>query len=314
MPQVVQGQARGRGGDAKEAPAATNSLPSAKPRGAGGSVGRAAPAAGPAEAAHPLLVTVLKGHTGRVTALCVSSDARAVATASEDRTVRVYDCASLQGSAGGHRFARCQLDLDHAEAICFVGRSGRIACAMGGSKRIDVYAVDVPTAASAGARLPPPKQVNRVPCAGHTTSLRGLEVSAAAGAAHPVFVTTAARPDTWVRAWQPQGGEVARADTKQVENYCLAASADGRFLAVGAFSSDVKVFEIVRDKAGQATALHHACSLTAHSVRRVAALRARGVRVLLLTAPMPCRRRHRRRRCRAACWALPLRTTCPRCA
>eukprot|EP01120_Amphizonella_sp_Union-15-10_P015282 TRINITY_DN7831_c0_g1_i2.p1 TRINITY_DN7831_c0_g1~~TRINITY_DN7831_c0_g1_i2.p1 ORF type:complete len:281 (+),score=57.19 TRINITY_DN7831_c0_g1_i2:499-1341(+) len=72
--------------------------------------------------------------------------------------------------------------------------------------------------------------------------------------------------DADVLLWNLKGDIVAQIDTKQMKNNCAVISRNSRFLAVGTFTSDIKIWEILYDKGGAYSSVNktHVMSLRGH--------------------------------------------------
>ena len=84
----------------------------------------------------PLLLSTLKGHTDTVTSVAFAPDCHTLATSSADRTVRLWQCASLCEREPTYR--RFNVELDHATASCFSPDSKYLLLALEQSLNIQV--------------------------------------------------------------------------------------------------------------------------------------------------------------------------------
>lgn len=218
--------------------------------------------------AHPLFRSALKGHSKAISDVAVSTDGKAVATASEDRTVRVYVASTIARPTAEHQFVMCKMDLDEAVGIAFLPSGRTLACAMRDARRIDVVALPP-------SRRERPRIKHSFPADGHSATLRGIvaappprdaQSGATVGAA--LLLTHAGPPDTGVRAWTPRGDAAASVRTNLVENNAVAARPDGRLVAAAGFASDLRLLAVERRKgSGECRALRPTSSLQGHKVR-----------------------------------------------
>jgi transducin beta-like protein 2 len=81
------------------------------------------------------------------------------------------------------------------------------------------------------------------------------------------IVTCAGDSDTEVKFWSLDGKLLQVANTNQVTNYHCVASKDNRYVAVAAYTPEVKIFEITREKNGMFKKANKIMSLHGHRVR-----------------------------------------------
>eukprot|EP00903_Cladosiphon_okamuranus_P009693 g9222.t1 len=202
-----------------------------------------------------LFVRELKGHTAQVTGVAFSSDGRFVATASEDRTVRITYLDTIKESSP--RYIRLGIELDHVTALAFSDNSKRLVCATAKSREICFYNIPTEKESKAGAK---PGLLKSFP-SGHeeqVTKILLLDVDR-----WMVIVTCACgSTETGIRFMNPKGVCLATLDTNQRTNYTMEASADNRFLAVGAGMPEVKVLEVSRNREGEFSQVARAMTLS----------------------------------------------------
>ncbi|CAM9370706.1 unnamed protein product [Ascophyllum nodosum] len=203
----------------------------------------------------PLLVREVKGHTAQVTGSAFSGDGRFLATASEDKTVRVTFLNTIKDPSP--RYFRLGMELDHATAVAFSDNSRRLVCASAKSRELMFYSIPTEKEIAVGRK---PDLLKRLP-SGHeepVTKILLLDVDK-----WMVVVTCACgSPETAVRFMNPKGDCLATLDTNQITNYTLDASRDNRFIAVGAGMPEVKVLEVSRNKDGGFSQVTRAMSLS----------------------------------------------------
>jgi WD40 repeat protein len=85
--------------------------------------------------------------------------------------------------------------------------------------------------------------------------------------AYGVLVTCAGDSDTDVKFWDASGKLLQVVNTNQVTNYHCVASKDNRYIAVAAYTPEVKIFEITREKNGVFKKATKIMSLHGHRVR-----------------------------------------------
>jgi WD40 repeat protein len=85
---------------------------------------------------HPSLLQLLKGHKYGVTAAAYSPNGRFLATASSDRSIRLYFRETLKSK--NPKLHQINIEYDHATAMCF-SSDGRSLVVATGSGTVKVY-------------------------------------------------------------------------------------------------------------------------------------------------------------------------------
>lgn len=209
------------------------------------------------DASHKLHINTLKGHTDTVNMVAFSGDGKAVVTACDDMTVRLFRLDGPQ-SKNPH-ILRIPLDKERATGVSFAAPAATGADAAGGIitvgaspsgetclTRFAISATAAPEVKFQKKRAMDGKRSISLSCGG------GGEGKGTGGApirVPPVVVSST--DDTEVRVWAADTGvEIARLDTLQFKNHNAAISPDGRFIAAAAFTADVKIWEVERSKQG----------------------------------------------------------------
>lgn len=81
------------------------------------------------------------------------------------------------------------------------------------------------------------------------------------------LVTCAGGADTDVKFWSLSGQLLQIVNTNQVANYHCVGSKDNRYVAVAAYTPEVKILEITREKNGLFKKVNKIMTLQGHRVR-----------------------------------------------
>ena len=208
-----------------------------------------------------LFLTGLRGHTDGVTGLAFSSDGTCLATACEDRTLRVYDIADLSSPSTKNvtfrQFGEMRqglldvafgADASHLTLLTSGPLNAAGLCFVDISQRELEIVKELPEIFSKKA-------------AG--LCLRGSGGSGASGNV-PVLIAAAPTPELKVFLAAPSLPLLGRVDTGGFSNYGAAVSNDGRFLAAATFASDVKIYTTEFDRTGNCTGVKKAMDLQGH--------------------------------------------------
>ncbi|TMW56043.1 hypothetical protein Poli38472_008691 [Pythium oligandrum] len=197
---------------------------------------------------HPWLRHILKGHKYGITAAAYSPNGRFIATSSTDRTVRIYLREALTDPKA--RPQQISLEYDHVTAMNFSsdGRTLILATVNGNIKLYQKLKAK-------------PELVTEFAVA-HKTDVHSVLMNDIGKWA--TIVTCASDADTDVKFWSTDGTLLQVVNTNQVTNYHCLGSRDNRYIAVAAYTPEVKILEITREKNGTFKKAHKIMSLQGH--------------------------------------------------
>ncbi|KAF0694087.1 Aste57867_15007 [Aphanomyces stellatus] len=208
-------------------------------------------AAGPAKPKlpeHELLAHVLKGHTGPVTSTCFSPNGRFIATASTDRTIRL----TMRDTLGTKNpvFKTINIPYDHATTCSFSSDGKTLGVVTADGQAVHLY-----------------QKFKTKPECSHTFKITHEPLSLLLndiGDEWMTLVTVGKDNDTDVKCWNVHGDLLQSTSINQIQNFHGVQSKDNRFIAVAAFTPEVKIYEIKRTKQGSFDKLHKAMALQGH--------------------------------------------------
>ncbi|OQR89501.1 hypothetical protein ACHHYP_06252 [Achlya hypogyna] len=198
---------------------------------------------------HELLAHVLKGHTGPITAAAFSPNGRFIATASTDRSVRL----TLRESLGSKNpvFKTINLPYDYATAVSFSSDG----------KTLGVVTADGQTISLFSKFKTKPETIGSFPVGHAVLSLLLNDI----GDEWMTLLTVGKDDDTDIKCWNSSGSLLQTVNVNQIQNFHGVQSLDNRFIAVAAYTPEVKIFEILRSKTGTFDKLHKAMALQGHT-------------------------------------------------
>lgn len=216
-----------------------------------------------------LFLTGLKGHTDAVTGIGFSKDGLLLATACEDRTVRVYDVTTCGTSPQKPGTAFRHFPMRYGvRDIAFCDASSHVAILTQGLANVaGLTFVDV------SQREPLTITHNEGIFKGRATPGLVLKGSYSSGAltGAPIIAAAAPTPEIKIYSGLPGLPQLGTIDTGGIQQYAISLTEDGRFVAAATFTSDVKIYEIVYDRTGSFVALKKAMDLKGHK-RKVTAI------------------------------------------
>ncbi|ETO63266.1 hypothetical protein F444_18981 [Phytophthora nicotianae P1976] len=209
---------------------------------------KAQAAAQDAEEEHSSILHVLKGHKYGITAAAYSPNGRFLATASSDRSIRLYFRDTLKEK--NPKVHQINIEYDHVTAMCFSsdGRSLVIATENGNVKIFQKLRAK-------------PEIVADFPVS-HKTDVHSVLMNDIGNWA--TIITCAGDSDTDVKFWNLSGELLQTVNTNQVANYHCVGSKDNRYIAVAAYTPEVKIYEIVREKTGAFKKVNKIMTLQGH--------------------------------------------------
>merc|ERR1712142_106395 len=201
---------------------------------------------------HPWLITSLKGHSGRVVDMDMSSNGKYLASSGEDRTVLVWHSKDFSGK--DHKVLRCNVEFDHGLFVKWSPDSKAFIVQKAVQNCTEVYKMGKKPDGSLGdfsvAVTFPAK---------HQTDIIGMGISATGK-----FIATCS-DKTELIVWNLKGDVLDRIDTVHNLTYCCKVSPCGRFVATSGFTPDVKVWEVKFSRSGEFEKVSRAFDLTGHS-------------------------------------------------
>jgi len=200
---------------------------------------------------HPWLVTSLKGHSGRVMDLDISSNGKYLATCGEDQTVMVW--STKEFSAREHKPLRCNVEFDHGLFVKWSPDSKAFVVQKAMQNCTEVYKMAKKADGSLGdfsVAVSFPKV--------HLTDVIGMGMAATGK-----FIATC-NDKTELLVWSLKGDVLAKLDTCHNLTYCCKVSPCGRFVATSGFTPDVKVWEVKFSRSGDFEKAARAFDLTGH--------------------------------------------------
>jgi len=212
-----------------------------------------APVPPPRLAASGLHLSTFKGHGDGLVGLAFSSDGARLATACADRAVRLF---TVPGPGGRAATPPARRDVGSSlVGVAFTGgsESPLVVLTRGGALDSPGLVAYGPGSAPVWA-LPPSATFLGGHRALGVRGGRGVLAVASEKTALDVFAVSSGGP---IR--------LAALDTAGIRTHDLAVSGDGAWVAAATFAPDVKVFAILRDRAGNPASLRKGPALTGHA-------------------------------------------------
>uniref|UniRef100_K3WI21 Uncharacterized protein n=1 Tax=Globisporangium ultimum (strain ATCC 200006 / CBS 805.95 / DAOM BR144) TaxID=431595 RepID=K3WI21_GLOUD len=199
---------------------------------------------------HPLNLHVLKGHKYGITAAAYSPNGRFVATASTDRTIRLYLRETLDDKNSSIRPQQITIEYDHVTAMTF-SCDGKTLVVVTEGGLVKLY-----------QKLRVKPELVSEFSVEHKTDVHSVLMNDIGNWA--TIVTCAGDADTDVKFWSVTGKLLQVVNTNQVANYHCIGSKDNRYIAVAAYTPEVKIFEITREKNGNFKKVNKIMTLHGH--------------------------------------------------
>ncbi|KAK9819711.1 hypothetical protein WJX72_001552 [[Myrmecia] bisecta] len=198
----------------------------------------ALPAAGTATH-HPLYLNTLKGHVDTVNGLAFSPTGTAIATACEDRALRIFKLEDVTSKSIG--FRRKNLTRGPVDVGFGASDDELVAVTKGtlDAAALSMYISKANQKSGEGSVLEPVWEVDNVHAGDAALCMHSR---------NGVILTCSKKTD--MRVYSSRGRQLAAMDTAGLQNHMADLSPNGRFAAAATFTSDVKVVEIKHDKEG----------------------------------------------------------------
>ena len=195
------------------------------------------------KAEDPNLACLVKGHVHGISSIAISDDAKLLATASSD-AIRVFDAPGLLAKPAAYTYHRIALGGDLASSLSISNCGAYIIYAGRASRAVHIWEFRPFTKDHKVGRKPQEMMV--FPTDHKTTIDFALFVTSGA---RPFIVTASAdQADTSVRLWTKKGKSLTRFDTRRAKINAVSVSAEGKFIAVASWTSQVALYEVCRDK------------------------------------------------------------------
>ncbi|XP_048767458.2 transducin beta-like protein 2 [Ostrea edulis] len=201
---------------------------------------------------HPWLACNLKGHSGRILSMDLSPNGKYLITASDDRTVMIWNTKEF--SQKEHKSVRGNVEYDHATRVKYSPDSKAFVCSLSNENTVRIFRIGKKDTGGIG----------NITAAFDFEKKHSADIIYIGIASNGKFIMTCSS-DTTIMIWSIKGDVFDSIDTRQMNNSFGAVSPCGRFIASSGFTPDVKVWEVGFDKAGNYTGCKRAFELKGHS-------------------------------------------------
>lgn len=204
----------------------------------------------------PLYLNTLKGHGDLVTGLGWSPDGRALATACEDRTIRVFDLSGSLTSSNVN-FRRRAVTCGLVDVAFGQSANQLVVLTKGSLDAASLAMLDL------NSNFSTMWELNNAHGGGAALTVDGCS--------RGVFATCGQKTD--FKLFSSLGKQLAALDSSGLTNHGISLSAHGQktFVAAATFTADVKIHEILFDRAGAFSKTAKVMDLKGHS-RQVSAV------------------------------------------
>lgn len=194
-----------------------------------------------------LFICTLKGHSDSVTGIAFSSDGSALATACEDRQIRIFSIPRNNiYSDKAFSFKTFSLrhgvqDLTFGSSVQFLSVLTRGLANVPGLCLLDLSDKENIVSDSVEELFTSRNAM--------ALCLRGSYTSGLSGGT-PIMVAASEGPELRLHVVAKGLPLLGKIDTGGMKTYGIAVSESGRFLAAATFASDVKIYEVTTDRTG----------------------------------------------------------------
>jgi len=200
-----------------------------------------------------------KGFKGKVVDFDVSPDGDYVVACSSDQTFRIFRSTDFNEQEPQTVYQK--IDFHQPTAISLKHDKKLVAIGMGEPRMVEFYSIDEKTTYDDGEKTKInisflKKSEERL----HKTNMKHMFLDFEG----KFYVTGSDEEDTTIKAWSLNGENLGTFATSQLRNHHVMRSENGRFLAIGAWTSDVMILELKTNKDGSLKSLGKAMALKGH--------------------------------------------------
>ncbi|XP_077995758.1 transducin beta-like protein 2 [Glandiceps talaboti] len=201
---------------------------------------------------HPYLCCTLKAHGDSIVDIDFSINGKYLASASEDRTVRVWSVKEFKEKE--HKCLRGNVEFDSATKVKFSPDSRAFVVSLANGNTLRIFKLGKKEDGSGNTVVPNPEDFPKR----HERDIINIGI-----ASNGKYMMTAAS-DTTILIWDLKGEVIATINTNQMHNNYAAVSPCGRFVGSCGFTPDVKIWEVTFSKNGEFKEVVRAMELKGH--------------------------------------------------
>lgn len=207
---------------------------------------------------HPCFLRGFKGFKDMISDFDVSPDGLYVAACSPDNTFRIFKSKDLNDQDPLCVYQK--VDFYEPNSVSLRQDKKMVAVGMGEAKLVEFYTIEETLSEDGEKTKIKINFLSKSADKLHKTNLKHLFLDFDG----KFFVTGSDEDDTSVKAWSLSGESLGSFTTAQLKNHHIVRSEDGRFLAVGAWTSDVMILELKTNRDGSLKSLGKAMTLKGH--------------------------------------------------